>query len=101
MSDPATKAEYDAKFFANTRVEGFGFETATVAPCPGCAEPDWQRWPILGVEEAMAKGATCKHCGRGFRAIITKTHGGAGTSFTIVQTCGPDLPSYLPEIERA
>lgn len=98
QGDVVTLDEYNKKFESNTRYSGHGFETRLHMPCPGCAEPDWLSYRILEVEDALAKGATCKHCGRGFKAVFeANPH---SKSFRLVQTCGADLPEFLPKIER-
>lgn len=98
MADAPDRASYDAKYKANTKIEGYGLDVATVAPCPGCAEPDWSRWPIADLENAMSKSATCKGCGRSFRGLYVRQ--GAGVSVEFVQTGGDDLPAYLPPMRR-
>lgn len=97
---PKTLEEYNDRYNANTRYSGFGpYEAKMHMPCPGCTEPDWLVCIILESEEALAKGATCKHCGRGFKALYSRD--GQVKSFKLVQTVGDDLPDFLPQIERA
>jgi hypothetical protein len=99
MSEPASQDDYDHKFHANRRVEGYGFETTTRMPCPFCAEPDFMVFRTLEGEAAMSKGAVCRHCGRGARALVT--HEGGYTQFEFVQTAGPDAPAWMtPKMRR-
>jgi hypothetical protein len=95
---PGSLKAFNDKFNKNTHLDGYGAGTSMAMPCPGCAEPDFLKYEILNTEEAMAKGAICQHCGRGFKAVFTKTKN--MTSFKIVQTCGDDLPAYQPAIKR-
>lgn len=99
MTEPQSKEEYEKRYHANTRIEGFFAETTTIAPCPFCAAPDWLRMPILTTQEAMAEGATCKQCGRSARAVFTSEHPGH-TQFELVQTGGLPPPPWLPFIRR-
>lgn len=84
----------------NMRIEGFGLDVVTVAPCPFCAEPDWMRWPVTDPRTPMEAGATCKSCHRGAKAIFTDLPGG-GVSFEFVQTSGPAQPDWMqPQMRR-
>jgi hypothetical protein len=93
-----TKDEYGAQYLANARVEGFGATTTQVMPCPFCCEPDFMRVRIMHAETDMQKGGICKKCGRGSRAIFTRS--GQGTTFEFVQTCGDAPPDYVPQMRR-
>lgn len=99
MSDPESKEAYEAKFHANTKVTGYGILGVTThMPCPACAEPEWCVTLVIDVEEAMQKEYVCKACGRGFKAIVDRQ--GGSVRFEYVQTCGPDLPPYMPHMRR-
>lgn len=98
MPDPATLEEYQAKSIANVKYEGHGLSVAMVMPCPFCAEPDWLRHLVLEVESALARGATCKSCGRGAKAIFERNAG--GVKFEIVQVLGDPPAPYLPPMRR-
>lgn len=93
-----TKEEYEAKYKANTELEGFGLDTTVHMPCPACAEPDFLVYRVLETETALSRGAVCVHCGVGVRAVFT--HALNGTSFEFVQTAGPELPEYLLPMKR-
>lgn len=98
-SPPTSADEYRVRFHRNHRVEGYGMETTTVAPCPFCAAPDWQKWPIVTVAEAVGKEATCRECGRSAKALVKRD--AHGVSFEFVQTGGPDQPEWLtPKMRR-
>lgn len=88
-----TKDEYEKLYLANHRIEGYGLDVTQHVPCPFCAAPDWQEWPIASVTEAMEVDTKCGSCGRSARAIVTRSEG--GVSVEMVQTGGPDPPDYL------
>jgi hypothetical protein len=99
MTHPPTRAEYDRRFAANQRLEGYGIGNVTQhMPCPFCAAPDFMVHHILDVEEVMSLGATCQECGRSLKAIFTRSEG--TVHFELVQTGGDDAPDYLPVIRR-
>ncbi len=98
MSMPQTKSEYLEKFARNQKFSGSGLNTTTHYPCPACAEPEFMTHKVLEVEETLERGATCRHCKRGFKAIINRTPG--GVTFEFVQTQGDDLPDWLPKMRR-
>lgn len=90
-----TKEQYEERFHANYRVDGFGFEGMTIhSPCPFCAAPDFQIYTLLTMVEVTSKETICKECGRGFR--IEYTEAGNTTNARPMQTCGPDRPPYIP-----
>lgn len=96
---PSNAAEYLERFNKNQRIEGFGLETTCITPCPFCAAPDFARWKVLEVEDAMQKETTCRECGRSAKAIFTRTP--SSVAFEIVQTGGPDQPEWLtPKMRR-
>jgi hypothetical protein len=91
---------FNAKFCANQKITGSGIGNVMVhMPCPFCAEPDFVVYEVLTVQTAMGEGAVCKSCQRGAKAVFTRH--ASGISFEIVQTVGPDAPSFLPPIRRA
>lgn len=99
MSQPNSMAEYSERFHNNNKIEGYGTAVKTIAPCPFCAASDWLCMPILDVEGALKKGATCKECGRSAKAIFKYENG--DKSFEIVQTGGDDPPEWLqPKMRR-
>jgi hypothetical protein len=90
---------YEEKSHRNSTLSGFGFETEVHVPCPFCAEPDFIVHPITDPETAYARGAVCGSCGRGMRALVTRSK--AGVSFELVQTAGDDPPAWLvPALRR-
>jgi len=107
MSDPATLAEYEAKYAKNQRITGYGANVVTQFPCPACAAPDWLAFPITAALNGYAdvqKPSTCAACGRTFRMAITVEgdgpFAGGSTQAAIVQTGGSDIPGYLPPMGR-
>lgn len=96
--DPATREAYDAKAKANTKMSGFGLDTAMHMPCPFCAAPDFLVYRIVDVETALSAPRVCATCKRGSKAVFTR--GAGGVSFEFVQTEGPDGPAYLPPMRR-
>lgn len=77
----------------NMRIEGFGLDVVTHAPCPFCAEPDWMKWPIMDPRTPMETGAVCGSCGRGAKAIFDEQPG--SIRFELVQTSGPVQPDWF------
>lgn len=94
-----TRAEYEAKYVANTKYTGMGLETTINEPCPFCAEPGFRSYRILEVTAAIAKEAVCGSCGRGARAIVTKKE--STTLVEILQTCGDDPPPFMKWMRRS
>lgn len=99
MSDPATRAEYDRLFIANTKVSGYGIEGVTQhLPCPFCATSGWASWRIIDLalqdNEPMKRTRTCQSCGRSARIDVTNLPSG-GTTAELVQVAGADPPEYL------
>ncbi len=95
MADPKDAAAYNVRFGQSQKLSGFGpFGTKSHVPCPFCAAPDWLVFRIIDTEKAMERGAVCGECKRGARAVTTRT--AHGLSFHLVQTEGPDAPSYSP-----
>ena len=92
------KQEYEAKFHANEKITGYGSEVTMHMPCPFCAEPDFITHRVIDSEEAYEKGAVCKYCKRGAKAIFKHTAG--GVEFEFVQTVGDPIPDYLPPMRR-
>jgi hypothetical protein len=100
VSDPATKEEYERLFAENYHIEGFGIGNVYLhCPCPFCSAPENIVYEMLQVEEAMSKGAICKECDRGWKAVFNRDRG--SLSFEIIQTGGSDPPSYLPKMRRS
>jgi len=91
--------EFEAKFQANTKYSGFGMATTLHVPCAFCAEPDFMVYKILEVDEAVKKGAVCKSCLRGLKAIFHVDTPG-NKQFEMVQFCGPEAPRFLTPIRR-
>lgn len=97
--EPKTFDEYNKRFKANQTIEGFGFDTTMVAPCPFCAAAGWARWKIMDMDSTASKSNTCISCGRSAKAIIKRDSSGVG--FEFVQTGGPDQPEWLqPKMRR-
>jgi hypothetical protein len=93
MSDPISMSDYVQKFTSNQRISGYGLEVTMHVPCPFCATPDWLVHRVLDTEGAYSRGAVCRHCSRGCRALVSHDQGGVAMRF--VQTCGPEQPSWL------
>jgi hypothetical protein len=98
VGQPTTIDEYNALVLENQSITGYGFETTMHLPCPFCAAKDFMVYRIIDAEEAMIKGAVCSECKRG--AAVEFTVNGPGKQFEFVQTCGDDIPTYLPPIRR-
>jgi hypothetical protein len=97
VGDPRTKAEYERRYNANSRVEGFGLTTAQVVPCPFCGAPEWSRWVIaelaLNDYKPMREERRCRECGRSARMEVRRDAGSLTSE--LVQTGGPDPAEYL------
>src|SRR5690349_12283504 len=86
----------------NARIEGQFTGTTMHMPCPGCGAPDFMLvkpftlgndgLPDMGIHKQYNTGATCKECHRGFRMPVQSCP--HQTTFTVVHTSGPDLPSW-------
>ena len=103
VPDPPDRATYDRLYNERSECVGFGAETGMRVPCPFCCHPNFQEWKIwpdhpLHVETVLAKDAECPNCGRGIKALFTRSD--SGVQFEMVQTCGDDPPSYLPAMRR-
>ena len=100
MTEPKSLDEYNKRYFENQKIEGYGiYGVGMRVPCPFCAAPDFIVHKVIETEEAFAKGAVCKECGRGAKAIFARDP--SGVSFEIVQTSGPDQPEWLtPKMRR-
>ncbi len=95
MGQPTTQDEYSKRYAENTKTSGTGiYGVRCHVPCPFCAAPDFMVHAILEVEDAYAKGATCKECGRSMHAIVTKSD--SATRMAFVQTGGDDPPPWVP-----
>jgi hypothetical protein len=100
MAEPLNALEYLKRFHENQKIDGYGIGNVHVhVPCPFCAAADFVVHEMLEVEVAMQKGAVCKECGRGARAVFERRPG--MISFEFVQTVGPDQPEWLtPKMRR-
>lgn len=100
LGAPTSAQEYLARFSANQKITGHGIGNVYIhMPCPFCAAPEFIVYELLEVEEAMAKGAECRECGRAARAVFTRSP--SSVSFEIMQTGGPDQPEWLtPKMRR-
>jgi hypothetical protein len=90
--------EYEEKFRENGKMTGSGIGTFLHHPCPFCASADFMVCSAADNDEAWARGALCKSCGRGIRSI--KNLGPVGWTTELFQTCGPDTPSWQRRIRR-
>lgn len=99
MADPSDFQEYLDRFRTNSKLEGFGLSVSMSVPCPFCAAPAFMKYRILDTEKALQDGATCADCGRSAKAVFQKSLG--VTQFEVVQTGGPDQPTWLqPKMRR-
>lgn len=99
-AEPRSMEDYLARFQKNQKIDGFGIGNVHIGmPCPFCAAPGFLTYEILEVERVLARGATCKQCGRSSKALFSHKLG--ATLFEIVQTGGPDQPEWLtPKMRR-
>lgn len=89
-----TKDEFEARFEANYRIEGFGLGMKIHSPCPFCGAPDFHVYMFATMMSVMARETVCKECNRGFRAAIKVDAN--GIDCRPYQTRGDDPPSYIP-----
>jgi len=100
MAEPTSQQEYEQTFNANQRLSGSGLDTTVHLPCPFCAAPDFMIYKIIEADTAMADGATCVQCSRS-AALELSVNTPSNKQFEIVQTGGPDQPSWLqPQMRR-
>lgn len=98
--DPATADEYTMKFNRNTFVHGkTALDMQVTTACPCCAEPGFMSYPVMRAAEALAAGATCRHCGRTVRQMPLRLPNNSIT-YEYIQTGGKDPPDYLTQIRR-
>jgi hypothetical protein len=93
-----TQAEYERRFAANHRIEGFGVGVRQHMPCPFCAAADFMIVAILNPADAMARGATCRECHRSARFVFRGEPGAIAGE--MVLTGGDDPPDFLPPMRR-
>jgi hypothetical protein len=93
-----TEDEYIRLYTANQHMSGRGLETRLHIPCPWCASGEFMVYRVVDVYLALEAGAVCGECGRGMRAIVTRSGGGVQCEF--VQTCGDPGPDYVPAMRR-
>jgi hypothetical protein len=99
VAEPKDYDEYLKRFFQNNKIEGFGLDVTMRMPCPFCAAVDFMVYAVLNAEDAMTRGATCKECNRGARAIFKRM--GGSVSFELAQTEGREQPAWLePKMRR-
>lgn len=98
---PTSPAEYLARTKANTKYSGVGLATMMHVPCPFCGAAEFVVCAVIGgAERAFEKGATCRECNRGCRAIFTRSAPGS-LGFEFVQTGGDEPPDWLtPKMRR-
>ena len=94
MPDPLSLADLNERQSANMRIEGFGFDGITISlPCPFCGAPDNLIYKLYEVEQAVARGASCKECNRSWR--VRSESSAHSTTWRIFLTAGPDLPAFM------
>lgn len=98
--DPPSLAEYSKLAIKRQRMSGHGMNTIQHLPCPFCAADDMIRYRILDVERVLANGATCRVCGRSFKALFNRPSSGQ-VVMKLVKTGGPKQPYYLnPQMQE-
>ena len=93
MAEPTSMEEYAARFHANEKMEGFGFDVSVHMPCPFCAAPGWLVYRVIEVEQAIARPSLCRECGRSARALVRREQD--SVEFEMVQIGGPEQPEWL------
>lgn len=100
MTDPATLEDLHRLIQENCHFSGTSPNVQVHAACPFCGAPDFWCHPLLETEKALEDGTVCGQCGRGMRALVTRSADGNEVRMRMVQTCGDDPPPYLSKIDR-
>ena len=102
--DPETVEEFNRVFQANTEMTGFGVDVEVHMPCPFCGAAHWRCTKILDFETNLEQEEVCSACDRGARTIVRTRFNVEGAEvekiLTMVQTSGPDGPSWGPMREK-
>lgn len=99
MHEPHNKEELAARIQKNSRIEGYGLETASHMACPFCGEAEFMRIRVIAAADDMEKGGHCEQCDRGARCIVDRTDPNSIQSI-LVQTDGPMAPLWLDGDDR-
>lgn len=96
--DPLTLDDYNAKFSANHKIEGFGIENIRQHfPCPCCAEADWKVVGMMSFQIEMIVPAQCSWCGRVTHYHIEEPDDATTISWMVLDE-GDDPPDYLEHV---
>jgi hypothetical protein len=98
MADPASLEEYNTLQTARVRISGFGLDVTMSTPCPFCCAPDVCVYRVIDVDAHMAREHVCNECARAFSYVVERAPG--SIQFELVQTRGPNPPSFLPPMRR-
>jgi len=89
MTHPQSLREFEDRYNANYKVEGWAFQSNVHLPCPFCAAPDWLTYQIANMVLATQEGATCKECGRTAKMVLSDDG-----YMRMTQIDGPPPPSW-------
>jgi transcription elongation factor Elf1 len=99
MSAPKSRDEFQRRFRSNSFLDDTGFSVTQHFPCPACAAADWLVTRLVDLDQFVGQEFVCHECGRGF-AFHSPSSGVTSSSYEVVQTCGEDLPPWIPFIQR-
>lgn len=94
MGQPSSYDEFLKRVGTNQMVSGYGVESVIHMPCPFCGAGHFVCYNVLQCEEALSQSNTCDECHRSSKCVFEKKD--RDTSFTLVQTGGPDCPQWFP-----
>jgi hypothetical protein len=96
---PDSMKELEALIHTNSEITGFGVDVENHIACPFCGAKGFMTIAIINPDKGMEEGGDCKECGRSAKALVQRS--GGSVRFEMVQTGGPDLPSwYQPPMRR-
>ncbi len=94
MHEPQNLEELALRILKNSRVEGYGAETANHMACPFCGEAEFMSVRVVKAKDDSEKGGHCDQCDRSGRFLIDDRDPGS-TKMLFIQTGGPMPPHWL------
>lgn len=98
QADPKDLETYNRLTMRNNEIGGEGLDTFMNIPCPFCAATNFCKYPIMDMQDVLARGAKCDACGRSAKAIFKHSH--SGVAMEMVQTGGDDPADWFPMLMR-
>lgn len=91
--EPQNMVEFAARYALNTRITGYGMNVMLHHPCPFCAAPEWVAHYLQQTEAVLNQPHYCATCKRSACVVFRSL--GSATELELVQTEGPDVPSWF------